>query len=194
MPARGVPPPTHLYGVLPSPSPLPLLCLSPSPPPPLLPLPPRPLAPQIFWACCGISGVWPLCGPPLGVWRIIRVTMSRAFSSGVPLPPNGEGAPTPTPVSPFPSSPPPSPSLCLALGRGLRGSWGFPPISWFSPRMKGVRACSGGGPPSPSGWVPDPLSPPRLCTPCAGGARCSGAPLGALDGFWGGGASVHAMR
>ena len=117
-----------------------------------------------------------------------------ACSSGVPLPPNGEGAPPPTPVSPYPYSPsPPSPPLFLVLGGVLRRSRGFPPISWFSPRTKGVRACLGGDPPSPSGWGPAPFSSSPLCTPCAGDAHFSGGPLGTLVGFWGP-PSVHAVR
>ena len=103
--------------------------------------------------------------------------MSQARSLGVPLPPNEGGAPPPYPVPPWPSSHLPSPPLRPALGGVLRRSWGFPPISWFRPRTKGVRTCSGGGPPSPSGWGPAPFSPLPPCTPCAWGARCSGGPL-----------------
>ena len=70
--------------------PLPCLCLSPSPLPPLRPLLPRPLAPWIYWACCGGRyGVWPLCGPPPGGVLNIRATMTLTCSFGVPLPPNG---------------------------------------------------------------------------------------------------------
>ena len=58
------------------------------------PLPPRPLAPRIFWACCGVAGVWPLCGPPPGGKLLIQSTMAWACSSGVPLPPNGVGVPS----------------------------------------------------------------------------------------------------
>ena len=128
--------------------------------------------------------------------------MAQACSSGVPLPPTGEGAPTPTPVSPCHSPTPPSPPCFLALGGGLCNSWGVPPISWISLLMKGVRACSGGAPPlygwlgscpnlsSPSlhsvhwwrtliggsprgvGWI---LGAPRSCMTCARSTRCSGS-------------------
>ena len=133
------------------PSPLHLPLLSPYPFPPLLSLPPRPLAPRVCRACCGFSGVWPLCGSPPCIKFMIRATMARACSSGVPLPPNGGGDPTPTMVPPWISPPTPSTSLRLALGGGLLRSWGCPPISCIRPRTKGMRACSGGGPPYPLG-------------------------------------------
>ena len=130
---------------------------------------------------------------------------------GVPLPPNGGGAPPPSPVLPCPSSPLPSHTLCLVLGGSLRRSWGFPPISWFRPHMKGMRAYSGGGSPSPLGWGPAPLSPPppslhavrwgcmllrgsplvvglvlpaRPCMLCAGSARCTGDAPSSSSSSW----------
>ena len=73
-----------------------------------------------------------------------------------------------------------SPPLRFVVCRGgvLNRSWGFPSISWFSPRTNGVLGCSwGGGPPSPSGWGPAPFPSPPPCTPCAWGACCLGVPL-----------------
>ena len=131
--------------LLPSP---PLLLLSPSPLRNLLPLPPFPLAPRLYQACCWCGArVWPLCGPPPGGKLMIQDTMARSCFSGVPLPSNGGGAPTPTPVPPWPSSLIPSPVFCLALGGRLLGSWRLPPITYIGSRTKGVRACSGGTPP-----------------------------------------------
>ena len=93
----------------------------------------------------------------------------------------------------FPLLPPP---LCFVLrwGRGVRRSWGFPPISCISPRTKGMRACSGGAPPSLSSWGPAPLSPPPPCTMYASGACCSGGLLRALVGFWVPPPPLHAVR
>ena len=161
-----------------SPSPLPLLRLSLGLSPLRLPRRPCPLAPQ-GWACCERAGVWPLCGPPPGVSRVIRATMARDCSSGVPLPPNGGGAPLPSSISTASPAPLPSASSCVK-GGGPQQVLGFPPISWFRARMNGVRGCLGGGPPSPSGWGPSAFSSPPPCTPFAWGARCSGGPFWVL--------------
>ena len=157
-----------------SPSPLPLTLLSCSPLPTLRYLPPCPLAPWVCRACCGISRVWPPCGPPPGVKIMIRATTAWACSLGISLLPNGGGAPTPTLVPPWLSPPTPFPSLRLALGGVLLRSWGLPPISCISTRTKGVRACSGGAPPSPSDWRMIPPSHPRSCMTCAWSACFSG--------------------
>ena len=127
---------------------------APPPLPPLCPLPPRPLDAQVCRACCDVSGVWPLCGPPPGRNLIIQATMARACSSGVPLPPNGVGAPSLTLGTSWasPLTPLPPPLLRLVVGGGLIRSWGLPPISCIIPCTKGVRACSGGVCPSPLGW------------------------------------------
>ena len=82
-------------------------------------------------ACCELSGPrWP--GPAL-----------REF----PSPLMGEMRPLCLLSRPgLPLRYPPL-RFVLRWGRGIHSSWVFPPISWFRPRTKGVRACSGGGPP-----------------------------------------------
>ena len=141
--------------------------------PPLLPWLPPPLTPQMCWACCDVAGVWPLAPSPPGGKLIIWATIAPACSSGAPLPPNGGGAPSPTLYPLWASSLSPPPLFCFTVGEGLLRSWGFPRISspsirlevgggllssWGSSRIscirlrtKGVHACSGGGPLSPSG-------------------------------------------
>ena len=167
-----------LFCRLRSPSPLPLTLLSPPHHPPRRARPPRPLAPWIFRACCESSGVWTLCGPPPGVRFMIRATMARACSSGVPLPPNGGGAPTSTPVSPRRLPPTPSPSLRLALGGGASQVLGLTPHLLYQAAHKGRAHLLRGWPPLSFGLESaSPPSPPRPCMPCAGSARCSGRSL-----------------
>ena len=125
--------------------------LSPRPRPPLFPLMPHPLASWIFRSSCWLARVWPLCGSPLGRKLMIRATMDQACSSGAPLPPNGGGAPSPTLGPPWASPRISSPSIRLEVGGGLLSSWGSSRISCIRLRTKGVHACSGGGPLSPSG-------------------------------------------
>ena len=163
--------------VMPSPYPPPFPFLSPSPLPPLWLRLPCPLSPQIGWACCVGAGVWPLCGPPPGWKLIIRAKMSRACSSGVPLPPSGVGAPpcSPGALLPAPLIPPP-PASSYVGGGGFSGLEGCPPspVSGCArppgPCLPGgSRGCLiGGSPPCPrcapmtraAGWgVPLPRPP-----------------------------------
>ena len=111
--------------------------------------------------------------------RIGGFPPSSRITTGVGVPSTTLGLPWASPLIP-------PPSVRLAVGGGLLRSWGLPPpISCIRPRPKGVRACSGGAPPSPLGWMVPSSSPPCPCMPCAGGARCSGGPLVAILGFGG---------
>ena len=174
---RASPSPPCLFS---STSPLPCLCLYPSPIPPLRTLRPQSLAPWICWACCvWVAGVGPLCRPPPGVKFMIQATIAWACSSGVPLPPNGGGAPTPTPVSPCLSPPTPSPSpWCVLGGGGAAQVLGDAPHLLYSAAHEGRARLLGGWPP-PSfelGYCPTSL-PPSLYTLRWGLTLLGGSPL-----------------
>ena len=71
----------------------------------------------------------------------MQATMSRAYSSGAPLPLVGEVHPLklwPLAV-PIPLSPPP-PCFVLRWGGGLRRSWGLTLLSYIRPRMNVVHS------------------------------------------------------
>ena len=75
---------------------------------------------------------------------------------------------------------PPHLRFVLQWGGDLRRFWGCPPISWFRPYTKGMRACLGGAPPSHLGCCPDPL----LSSCCVLGAHpARGVPSGRWFGF-----------
>ena len=82
--------------------------------------------------------------------------MAYASSYGVPLPPNGGGAPSPLPLHICRSFVAPTLLLCIVV-RGLCRYGVPPPLSCSWPRARGACCCSGGNPPSPS-WSG--VSPP----------------------------------
>ena len=120
--------------------------------------------------------------------------MARAFSSGVPFPPNGGGVPPPSPVPPWPPAPLPSPLRCPGLGGGPSQVLGVSPHLLVHTAHEGRARLLGGWPPLPFWLGSCPILPPSyLHSVHLGRTLLGGSPLVVGVGM-GGPPSVHAVR